>query len=299
MDTIEDIRTEEQFRITTFSKYKRVDVKKEWLNSMIKRKIEPCCYWTTELICSGLFVDLWELILFYYAKYIHVGNPKLPIYLDMRFQTFKKTAEGVPELTLRNHEEIRKLFTEIVCILCTSNCHHGYEIIQIPKEEGINKMRLKAPTIDFNKAFKSSDPKELFIPMNEFSFALYSKDVGGSCFWIEWLFQFTHKRKCLVVERNYSSKHKQDMVWLLWDTILLYANGVLIKKIIHSVLSLFSIAFVPAVKEKRRFLLYYAVSLCCEKIALDIEMISDKTILEQVYKKCSVMYKDIKAHQIN
>jgi hypothetical protein len=295
---IEDIRTEDQFRITTFSKYKRVDVKKEWLNSVMKGKIESCCYWTTELVCSGLFVDLWDLILLYYAKYIHVGNPKLPIYLEMRFQSFKKMAEGVNELTLRNKEEIRKLFIEIICILSTSKRHHSYEIIQIPKEDGIPSSRLKAPTIEFNKAFKQNDPKELFIAMNEFSYMLHCKNTVGACFWIEWLFQFTHKRKCLIAERNYSTKHKQDAVWLLWDTILLYAEGPLIQKIIQNVLSLFSIAFVPAAKERRRFLLYYAVSLCCEQISLEIEMISDKKIIEQVYKKCSVMYKDIKAHEV-
>lgn len=60
---IEDIRTADQFKLITFSKYKRTEVKKEWLNSMNKELLEACCYWTTELICSGLLVDLWELIL--------------------------------------------------------------------------------------------------------------------------------------------------------------------------------------------------------------------------------------------
>jgi hypothetical protein len=67
-------------------------------------------------VCSGLFVDLWELILSFYAKYIHKGNPKLPIYIHMRFQTFRQIAEGVEELSLRNVHEIRVLFVERVCL---------------------------------------------------------------------------------------------------------------------------------------------------------------------------------------
>jgi hypothetical protein len=100
------------------------------------------------------------------------------------------------------------------------------------------------------------------------------------------------------VERNYSRKHKTDSIWLLWDTIIAYSNGVLIEKIIKSVISLFSIAFVPASKERRRFLIYYAISLCCDPIQFDVDMISNKSIIEQAYGKCSVMYEEIKKHEI-
>ena len=46
-------------------------------------------YWCTELICSGHFLDLWENIINYMCKYIHVGNPKIPIYINNRMNTFK------------------------------------------------------------------------------------------------------------------------------------------------------------------------------------------------------------------
>ena len=290
---IEDIRTNEQFKTITFSKYQRVAVKKEWMNNMIKGKIEPSCYWTTEMVCSGLFVDLWELILTFYAKYIHVGNPKLPIYIDMRFQTFKASTETTNELSLRNNIEIRKLFIEMICVLCTSRRRHSYETIQIVKE-GIPTSRLQAPTIEYNKTFLPNDPKELFMSMNEFGYMLHSKNAMGACYWIEWI--FLQKQKC--VERNYSTKHKTDNIWIVWDTIFHYSEGVLLQKILKSVVSLFSIAFVPAVKERRRFLLYYAVSLCCEQVHLDVDMISDKKTIEHAYEKCSGMYIDIKKHEV-
>jgi hypothetical protein len=293
---IDDIRTE--FKTLTFSKYQRVAVKKEWTTNMVKAKIEPCCYWTTELVCSGLFIDLWELILSFYSKYIHKGNPKLPIYIDMRFQTFRQLAEGVPELSLRNNHEIRTLFVEMICILCTSKRYHSYELIQIPKDEGIPTSRLRAPTIEFNKSFRSADPKELFIAMNEFGYMLHTKNTIDACFWVEWLLQFTQKKKCFILERNYSTKHRTDSIWLVWDTIHAYAEGVLVQKIIKSLSSLFSIAFVPSSKERRRFLIYYAITLCCEPISLDIEMVTDKKLIERAYETCSVLYNDIKTHEI-
>jgi hypothetical protein len=296
LDMIDDVRTD--FKTLTFSKYQRGDVKKEWMINMVKGKVEPSCYWTTELVCSGLFVDLWELILSFYAKYIHKGNPKLPIYLEMRFKTFRQLAEGVSELSLRNRTEIRTLFTEMICMLCTSNRYHSYELIQIPKDEGIPTSRLKAPTIEYNKAFRPTDPKELFISMNEFGYMLHSKNTIGACFWVEWLLHFTQKKKCVIVERDFSTKYRTDSIWLMWETIQAYAEGTLVQKIIQSTLSLFSIAFVPASKERRRFLIYYAITLCCEPIPLDVEMVTDKKLIERAYQSCSVMYDDIKIHEI-
>ena len=290
---IEDIRTEDQFKVMTFSKYKRTDVKKEWMNTMNKGLLEACCNWTTELICSGLLIDLWELIFLFSFRHIHRGNPKLPLYLDMRYQGFKKRMEDTTVLEVRNNPEIRKLFLEMVCVLATSKRSHAYEIIPIPKEEGIPKIRLKAPTIEFNKAFRPNDPKELFIPMNEFSYMLHEKNAIGACFWIEWLFAFFHKRKCVLTDR-----HSKDPIWLVWETILLYAKDPLVEKVVRASISLFSAAYSPSCKEKRRFMMYYAITLCCEPVSFDVEIITNKKIIEQAYVKGDLLFQEKKLHEV-
>lgn len=280
MERIEDSRTIEQFKVTTFSKYKRTDVKQEWLNCMMKGQVEACCHWTIELLCSGLLLDLWELIFLFSFKCIR--NPKVPLYLDMRYQQFKKEANTSDELSLRNNEEIRKLFLEIVGILSTSIRSHGYEIVKVP--ETLPTSRLKAPTIEFNKAFQPSDPKELFIPLNEFSYMLSMKDSVGACFWVEWMYLVIHKNKTTIVREK-----KMDPIWLVWETIQAYAKEPLVEKVIQSILSLFSVAYSPSLKEKRRFMIYYAISLCCESIPCT-DLINDKKIIEKIMAKSPLMF---------
>ena len=108
---INDIRTNKDFQSFTFSNYKKSEVKKQLLNDMFKGKIENSCYWTTELICAGHFMDIWELILYYTCKHIHLGNPMLPAYINLRFQNFKEILNlGYVnnELAMRNNDKVRK-----------------------------------------------------------------------------------------------------------------------------------------------------------------------------------------------
>ena len=133
---------------------------KELLNSLTNSRIEPACYWSCEYICAGHYLELWEIIILFISKYIHLGNPKLPLYIQMRFDDFKNiVVNGYVgnELKMRNNKKIRILFAEIISILCLSTKKHTLSPVKISKNAfNMQELtdRLKADNVNYaNKMF--------------------------------------------------------------------------------------------------------------------------------------------------
>lgn len=304
-----DPRKSNDFKTKTISNYQRCAVKNALIDNLGKSNIEGSCYWAAELICSGLFIDVWEILILYYTKFIHIGNPKLPIYFEIRFETFKQIYNQLDELddiSLRNNITIRKLFTELISVFCLSKKRNSYDDIIIKDNEFIiNNLteHLKAPSIDFIRCFKSKDPKELFIPLNELCYQLSIKNTNKSFYWLEWIMYYESnckkkKEKCLAVERDYpiNFKYKRDIIWILWDIFfdILDENNPLLIKIMNSLLSMYCIAFTSACKRKRKYVLYYVITLLCDDVKLDIPIIEHKKIIDDILDKHDQVYKDIK-----
>jgi len=317
---INDIRSPAELRGVSFSKYKKTEVRTALIQNMKNGKIEPACHWSAELICAGHYGDLWEIILHYMGKHIHLGNPKLAIYLEMRYEVFRDIVmQGyyANELALRNHSKIRKLFAEIICTLSLSNKKHSFEPIKINRLEefDITQMtdRLKAPSTRYVEAvFKKEDPKELYVAVNEFAYAISpdSSNIMMACYWIEWLIEFdlickTRKAPCRCEKRSHlaiETKCMRDVIWIIWDALLLVCaerNNPFITKIMNSLLHLFCIKYTTAACKKRRFMLYYAVGLLTDPVQSNIEIITveNKPILQSVIENIDSVYKQIKKNE--
>ena len=140
MEDFADVRTVKDFRLTTFSGYQKTKVRDEVMKAIHDVQIENACYWTAELVASGHFQELWDALFTFFAKYIHIGNARLVIYLRERYGIYydltKKqnsiTGSTISLLELRNMLPIRKLFTEVVCVLSFSIRKPSLALIRLP-----------------------------------------------------------------------------------------------------------------------------------------------------------------------
>lgn len=313
---INDIREPGQFRGESFSKYKKTEVRNQLIQNMIKGKIEPACYWGAELICAGHFMDLWECILHYAGKHIHLGNPKIVPYLEMRFEVFRNIihqGHHLNELQLRNNPIIRKLFAEVIATLTYSNRKHSFEAIKINRIEEFDMTqmteRLKADSMTYAESiFKKEDPKELYISINEFYFHLINRNTVNACYWVEWMVEFDiicrkRKESCLCEKRianPVENKYQRDIIWLIWDTLFEICERLenpFISKLMNSLMTLFCIKYTTGACKKRRYLLYFAVALITEPVPTNIELIPKKELIMNVVEKIGEIYKQIKKNE--
>ena len=322
---INDVR--DDFKNITFSNYQKSKAKQELLKSIYENKIENANHWSAELICAGHFLDLWEIILLYMSKYIHTGNPKLPLYLKMRFDNFisiLNTGYSAKVLLARNNDKLRKIFSEIICILCFSIKKHNFQNIKLNKEEEFDvtniSSKFKAPNVNYIEAiFKDDDPKELFIPINELIYNLSIKNIIETCFWYEWIIEYENrckkkKKKCACEGRIYAPNGFQnDIIWIIWDVLFYYSNPAnnnyiqkyskknqaIIHKIINSLYDLFVIKYNSSCKRKRKFVIYFAFSLLIDNIDLDIVITKETEKINAIIEKIDVIYLNIKKNEIS
>lgn len=315
---INDLREENEFKGFSFSKFKKADVKKELLNSLIYSKIEPACYWSAELICAGHYSDLWEIIILFFSKFVHLNNTQISVYLEMRINDFKTILNnGYSDciLRLRNNEKIRKLFCEIMCVLCDAKRRHSFDNVKI-KNTDLNiltiKDKFKALSTEYGaEIFNTEDPKELFPFINEmaYSVSVYGNNQMDACYWIEWIIEYENRCKALkeplyCERRNFTkvdSKLQKDIIWIIWDLFLKESKkrSKIIQKIMNSLLTLFSLKYTTGCHKKRKNLLYLAISILCENFTIEKEIIRHTQIdlVNTIKKKVDSIYVQIKKNE--
>ena len=315
---INDVRTPTQFKTFSFSKFKKTLVCDKIIENMQKKKIEPACYWSAELICAGHYNDLWEIILEYIGKHIHLGNPKIVKYIEMRYQTFHNIVQQghyISELHLRNNSTIRRLFAEVIVILTLSNRKHSFETIRINRIEEFDidtmKERLIAPSTQYAEQFLcKEDSTEIVIPLNEFAYNISAekRNMLNACYWVEWIVEFDavckKRKQPISCERRKESayvenKFRRDIIWIVWEALVHQSRkneNPFIESLIQSLLVLFSIKYTTAVCKKHRYLIYFAIALLTEAVPI-VELINDKTMIETVLAKIDDVYEQIKQNE--
>mgnify|MGYP005839263273 CR=1 FL=1 len=315
---INDKRVKKDFSKVSFSGYKKTSVKKQLIQSILNNRVEPSNYWAAEMICAGHFLDLWEIIIMISTKHIHFGNPKLPIFLDIRINEFKNILlDGYVdnELKLRNNKIIRTMFSEIISILVFSQKKHSYDVYKIQQSDfdlTEIKFRLKADSLKYaEKVFQKDDAKEIFIAANELAYSISNRNIhknsSDACYWIDWILEFIKisksKKQEIFCERRctmpVSEKFQRDPIWIVWEILIIESDNIspIVKKIVHKLLSMFCLHYSSGVKKRRRYILYFIVSLLTETIDYTLPIQNNSEIITKIKDSINFIYKEIKKNE--
>ena len=94
-----------------------------------------------------------------------------------------------------------------------------------------------------------------------------------------------------------------DLVWIIWDTILQEGKtrNKLIQKMLDAILNLYCLRYTTTSYSKRKYLVYYAVSLLTEIVNLEEEILKEKekASVSLVVSKIDNIYKQIKKNEVS
>jgi hypothetical protein len=314
---INDSRILSDFKKITFSKYKKLDALNELKKNIKNSKTEESCYWCAELICAGHFKDIWDIIIIFYSKHIHIANPKLIIYINMKLILFKTIINSDYDiLDLRNNDIIRNLFFEIICLIILTKKQHNISRIKINQSEyeiNINtNTNIKTTNMEnIQSIYISGDPICLMLPFNEFAYSI-SNDIKNNisaCYWLEWILGLLkqckkHNKKYTCHPRKYilDSIKSKNIIWIFWDIIINESNkrDKITQKCISNTLDVFCLKFNNTIVPKYINLIYFVISLLTQDVCYNTNIVSDsnKTYISENLLNINSIYKQIKQQEI-
>lgn len=312
---INDNRTSSYFSKTTFSNFKKSELLKAFSNSLEERNIERGCYYISEMICSSYYIEIWNIIITYICKCIHISNPRLIIFLKHKMYRFKILANNVKvdDIELRNNSEIRTMFSELVIIICKSNSKTCLQEKKVNIEdlniEVISK-KFEAPNFSYlSNIFGDGDPREIYMALNEFAYHISddSKNYNMACYWFEWIFKFDEycrkkKQKLSCLPRSFCivNKGKCDIIWCVWNCLInrsiLLGKGV--EKLMSCLCDLFQLKYDYNISKKRKVVIYNAIYLCIENVDFSIPLGNDLITNEYLNMNTNKIFSQLKTNEL-
>lgn len=293
---IQDSRTVADFQKTTFCGHQRPHVVKVLLQNIQLGHADYACYWSLELLASGLVHTLWMTLFEGAALHINRAQPNVFVYLANLYEKYAPI-EGQYSLAtmteIRNHPDARRMVCEAAATLalCRKNKlpslptikpAHDFDPVTIQES-------IKAPSALFGRiALHREDPMSIAVPINEFCYCLRPdvRDVTRSLYWMAWTFAFCREHKkqtkaqLLFADRSdefVPSAHGRHVIWLFWACIRKQAQAYA-RTYIDVLYKMYCLRWSPSDAKARQSLVLAAILLVCEGPSLDTTVVSSETL---------------------
>ena len=314
--TINDTRT--KFKTTSFSNFKKNELCKKLQNSIYYNKREEAFFWTCELLCSNMLLEIWDTYFILMSKYIHIDNPRLPLYIEKKYSEFREIiGEDDTIKNIQNNKKLRVIFCSITTVLSCSEKITILDHLQNKFEFKLESLynNLKAPRTTFVElVYKKGDPVEYLIPFNEFIYHLTeTKTKVEIIYWLNWIIEYDvlcRKKKknagCVSrdIYRNNRKPLETNIIWIIWDTIFVVINREKISQnidsIVKSIFNLFIVRYNVSANKKRISLICHAVELLLlhKEVKHKTPILKNSEEFANLDKNINIVMEQIKKNEI-
>ena len=289
---IHDNRTVADFQKFTFSGHLRASVLKVIDENIKLGNADYACYWTLEMLCSGLVHSLWQTFFESAARHINRAAPNVFLFLVQKYEVFStyESQYSVLQMTqIRNNVDVRNLVCEVAATLALCRKQKPLLFPKIKVEHDFQQLtiqeNLKAPSSNYARHIvDGNDPLELYVPLNELAYCLRpeTRDMIRALYWTSWMMKYSSQKKkekvefaCATRPNSFiDDKYANHCVWLIWTVILDSANASpqagMLGSYMDAIFKLYCLRWTPGVMKQRNVFLIAAITFVCESITLDI-----------------------------
>jgi hypothetical protein len=291
-----DPRTVMDFQKATFCGHTRARVIKVLLENIQLSHADYTCYWSLELLCSGLVHTLWMTLFQGAALHINRAQPNIFLYLVDAYEKYAPIETKYPIMTMtsiRNNQDVRRMVCEAAATiaLCRKNKlpslptikpKHDFDAVTIQET-------IKAPSVLYGKQIlRKEDPLTAAVPINEFMYAIRSdvRDVSKALYWMAWTYSYCREHKKLTKEPILFADRTDEMVpssagrnpvWIFWECIRRQA-GAAARPYVDALYKMYCLRWSPSDVKTRQPLVTTAIVLVCEGTSIDTTPVANQTL---------------------
>lgn len=314
-EIINDNRTPNYFKTTTFSNYQKKAIFSELQKAIKSSNIESSCHWLVEAHCSGYIDEIWDKLIILSSSVVNSNVPKLPSYIFNRYQSYLEHIGGTDAksnilLSSRNNATIRYQLTEVICLLSIS------EKKDLPKANSIKSYEVDINWIKGNKRLidnmymkpsfiRENDCKDIHIIIYQFIqyLTIARKDIHNAIYWMSWLIEWENKNKnnplSQIESRDITGldpKYQKDIIWIIWETIITETNdrnNSNLSTQIQCLYQLYKFNFSQSKRKSRIPLIIHAISLLTLNIEWSSLLTNKQNVIKQVCVQINKLYMDL------
>jgi hypothetical protein len=289
---VHDNRSVADFQKFTFSGHLRSAVLKVIDENIKLGNADYTCYWSLEMLCSGLVHSLWTQFFESAARHIHRGAPNVFMYLVQKYEVFSTYEQqySIFQMTsIRNNSDVRNLICEVGATLALCRKQKPLSFPKIKPEHDFQQLTiqemLKAPSSTYGREISlGEDPIELYIPVNELVYCLRpeTRDVMRTLYWTAWILKYAAVKKkekqeivCAYRENHFiEDKFGRHPVWIVWEAVLnamrKSPQSGLLSPYVDALYKMYCLRWNPGIMKSRNLFLLSAITFVCESNTLDI-----------------------------